>query len=314
MTTHNKPFTVTQPLTRELKQQAEAMGIDLFGVAPVERFETPAPFDEEKVLSYTPSGFGPTELLPGVRSVVVLGIRQLTGVLESAVADPETTYAFGNFGYVHLNRTMNTVTYTLAKWLEDRSWTTLPLGSALASRFESDASPGGNGGVSAPLKGIFSMKRAAVLAGLGSRAKNGLVATPAYGTQVRLGALLTTASLEATPLIEGDPCPPGCTICMDVCPTEAITTEGRVDHVRCFSDCGRRGATYETALENMRQRSGTGESGQDYVQAERDAIDSTGNRLCRAACMALCPLGESHSPELLSRIRTWQEKHPKIPL
>jgi len=105
---------------------------------------------------------------------VVLAVRQLTGVVESAVADAETTYAFGNFGYVHLNRLMNDMTYRLARWLEVRGWSSLPLGGALAAR-RSTAAPDRDR--CAPLYGVFSVKRAAVLAGLGRRARNGLVAT-----------------------------------------------------------------------------------------------------------------------------------------
>ncbi len=298
-----------EQLDRQFREEALALGADLIGVAPVARF-SPG-FDDARVFGYAPTGFAPEDLLPGTRSVVVLAVRQLTGVVESTVADAETTYAWGNFGYVHLNRLMNDMTYRLARWLEARGWSALPLGGALASRRSTAAQ---DGDLCAPLYGVFSVKRAAVLAGLGRRARNGLVTTPQFGVKVRLAVLLTEAPLQPDAVLDGSPCPPKCTICVDVCPTAAITREGRVDHARCFSDCGRRGKTLAEARRIMEEQYTADDPDADYLPGDHSGIDSFGNRRCRVACMAFCPLGERPTPHLVRQLKAWRTSHPRITL
>jgi epoxyqueuosine reductase QueG len=304
-----KPKSDFTELTQQVKLTAIKLGADLVGVAPVERFEVPPPFNEDKIYGYLRTGYQPAEFLPGAKSVIVISVRHLSGVLESNVTDLDTTYAFGNFGYVHINRTLNTLSFDIARWLEDRSWTTLPLGTNGASRFDEDKYREGK--TIGPLKGLFSTKRAAVLAGVGRRANNGLVATPRYGTKVRLGALITTAPLEGGPLLEGAPCPSNCNICVNVCPMQAINAEGRIDHIRCYSDCGRRGKTIEEAIDRIMKSITLWKPTTDYLANEHSAIDGFGNRLCRAACMAFCPLGEKPNPNLARRSKQWVNTHPK---
>ena len=122
-------------LSRQIKQQAIELGADVVGIAPIERWETPPPFDTDKVRVYPQSGYKPTDLMPTARSVIVLGMGQLTSVIESNLSDAKTTYPYGNFGYVHPNRTLNAVCFELARWLEKRSCRTLPLGPIIGARF-----------------------------------------------------------------------------------------------------------------------------------------------------------------------------------
>lgn len=288
-----KPRSDFTELTQQVRKIAIKLGADLVGVAPVERFKIP-PLDEDKVYGYLPTGYQPEEFLPGARNVIVIAIRQLSGVLASNVTDLDTTFVFGNFGYVHLNRTLNTLSFNIARWLEERSWIALPLGAAGASRFDEEKYREGK--TVGPLNGLFSLKRATVLAGVGRRAKNGLVATPRYGTKVRLGALITTAPLEGSPLLKGAPCPSSCNICVKACPMHAINTEGRIDHIKCFSDCGRRGKTVEEVEDRIMKSHTLWKPTTDYTANEHSAIDGFGNRLCRSVCMAFCPLGEKTNP------------------
>lgn len=301
-----------ETLTYLAKQKATELGADIVGVAPIERFEIPPPFGEEKIHDYLSTSYGLTQMLPGARSVIVIGLRQLTGVMETNVSDVQTTYPFGNFGYWHINCTLSTISYDLARWLEDRSWTTLPLGPALAVRFHYKTYRGRV--IMALMRGIFGVRRAAVLAGVGRIAKSELLATQRYGTKIRLGALITTAPLEGDPILEGSPCPPDCNTCVDVCPMGAISPEGRVDHIKCYSDCGRRGATVREVIERIMKDYPLSDPGTDYLDLDNLAIDGYGSRLCRVACMALCPLGENPSPSLLSQSKEWEKKHPKVRL
>ncbi|MTI96695.1 MAG: epoxyqueuosine reductase [Firmicutes bacterium] len=80
----------------------------------------------------------------------------------------------------------------------------------------------------------LAFKRAAVLAGIGLMGKNTLIANPEYGSNLRLGVLLTDMQLSAdTPL---DPFTPelcgDCRRCLDICPAGAL-----VDYKLDFGKC-----------------------------------------------------------------------------
>lgn len=296
-------------VTEALKEQARTLGADLVRVAPVERWEAPPP---PGVSVYPPTGYHPRELLPGARSIVVLAVGQLDGIMDAATTPARTTAPFGNFGYVHLNRILNDQVYRLARWLEARGFRSAPLGCVIGSRFRHEAET--DDAIAAPLYGVFSVKRAAVLAGLGRRARNGLVASPELGTRQRLAALLTAAPLVGDPMLAGDPCPAGCAICADTCPTGAIGRDGRVDHYRCFSDAGRRGRTLAEIRREMTQHYPVDLPGVDYIPNDFASMDSAGNRLCRASCMTLCPLGERRIPDVVRRARGWAAVVPPVAL
>ena len=75
-------------------------------------------------------------------------------------------------------------------------------------------------------------KPLALKAGMGFYGKHGVIITPEYGSYVVLGELLTDLDLEPDPpsrLQCGD-----CTLCMDACPTGAITAPYMLDRGRCI--------------------------------------------------------------------------------
>jgi epoxyqueuosine reductase QueG len=55
-----------------IKKKAKELGADIVGIALVDRFEDEA------------EGYRPAELLPGAKSVISVGIRQLRSYLEKA--------------------------------------------------------------------------------------------------------------------------------------------------------------------------------------------------------------------------------------
>ncbi len=74
----------------------------------------------------------------------------------------------------------------------------------------------------------------AAAAGLGAIGKNTLLIDQSVGSWLMLGAIVTTASLEATRHdVAVDPCG-SCSRCIDACPTEAITPWS-VDGSKCIS-------------------------------------------------------------------------------
>ncbi|MFC1957004.1 hypothetical protein ACFLVY_01745, partial [Chloroflexota bacterium] len=253
-----------------------------------------------------------TRMLPAARSVVVIALRQLTGIMEVTLSDVETSYPFGNFGYWHINCNLSTICYDLARWLEDQKWTTLPLGPALAVRFHYKVYP--NKTTIARMSSIFDLRRAAVLAGVGRIAKSELLATQRYGTKIRLGAVITTAPLEGDPILDECPCPPDCTICMDTCPMGAISPDGGVDEIKCYSDCGRRGTSFRQVIERIMEDYCLSETGSNYLDSDNRTIDGYGSRICRVVCMALCPLGETQSSFIIAKSKEWKGKHRRITL
>ncbi len=289
-------------LASAVKEKGRELGADLVNMATVERWTSSTDLDETKVQVYPHSGYLPNELLPSARSFIMIAVRLLDGVLDHTTTNCSTTAVQGNFGYVHLNRRLHNITYELARWLEEeRGYRSLPLGYNIGSRYNHKAD--NDDTIVGPAYGLFNMKRAAVLAGLGRKARNGLVASPEFGTKMRLGCVITAAPLASDPLLPSEPCPTGCHICLRVCPTDAISRDGKVDHLRCFSDAGRCGTHYEKLKAEFKKRYLPDLPGFDYIANDHLSGDGAGNRLCKIACVAFCPLGERGMPDVSRRVR-----------
>ena len=81
--------------------------------------------------------------------------------------------------------------------------------------------------------GELADKAVAERAGIGFSAKNTLIITPEFGSYVYLGELITNIPFEPDTPIE-DGCG-DCTICIDVCPTNAIVQGGQLNSQRCIA-------------------------------------------------------------------------------
>jgi epoxyqueuosine reductase QueG len=71
----------------------------------------------------------------------------------------------------------------------------------------------------------IDIKRLATSASLGSIGKSSLVITPQFGPRVRFSIVLTDALIETDKPREFDFCE-GCDVCIEACPTGAITDSG----------------------------------------------------------------------------------------
>lgn len=161
----------------------------------------------------------PLDFLPGAKSAIMMlsyyrqehvPFRKDAGVIAS--------YARGrDYHNIHRRRSKK-----LIRWLEDQAGQT-----DIAAAF-SDSAP--------------VMERAlAVKAGLGWMGKNGLVIHRKFGTFTLLSGILTTIDIEmpTKPDHAFDirlPRCGSCTLCLDACPTDAITASYRVDARRCLSN------------------------------------------------------------------------------
>jgi epoxyqueuosine reductase len=153
-------------------------------------------------------------LLPGARSIVVLGMEIFHEVVDLVEPDKEVGEAAARDLYGphldYLNGRLNRGIYELAKVYRSSGYRALPLpsqGTPTDARFQ---------------RGILSFKHAAEFAGLGRIGQNSLLVTPKFGPRMRLACLLTDAEIPASQPLAANPCD-GCGRCIEQCPAQALT-------------------------------------------------------------------------------------------
>jgi epoxyqueuosine reductase QueG len=174
------------------------------GVGSIDRFKT------------SPKGRHPCDVLPGCKSVIVVGARLLDGVVQAnfrAFEDGRSDLKgiFGMYGYTIMpNFELAYVCYATARYIESNS--------------DGIATPCSTGPMTNGAQ--ISIRHAAVAAGLGQFGYMSIVLTPKYGPRNRFGVILTTLELEPDPMYDGPSLcdPEKCGICAKVCPTGAIRT------------------------------------------------------------------------------------------
>jgi epoxyqueuosine reductase len=209
-------------LTTDLKQYARSVGFHLIGIT------SPSPFAEAELditrwlndghhgemawlnEARTRLSCRPSELLPGARSLVVVGVSyRAEEQPRSASHGRVARYAWGADYHDALKSRLR----LLETFLGERST------GPIQSRVFVDSGP-------------LVERDAAVRAGLGFRGKNTNILTP-IGSYVFLGALLTTVSLDFDQPIQKD-CGT-CRLCLDACPTQALDVPYHLQAERCIS-------------------------------------------------------------------------------
>jgi len=215
-------------LEDDIKARALELGFDAAGITEA------SAIDEEEArrlsqwlkagfagrMSYMERNFekriDPSKLLPGVQSVIVVGLNY-----KPAGVKTKTAKAVGPTGKV--------ARYALYKdyhsFMKERL-------HRLASFIASSAGESGRYKVcvdSVPLAERALARRA----GLGFIGKNHMLINPRLGPEIFLGEIVTTARLRADEPAEGS-CHE-CSRCVDACPTGALQRNGRFDATRCIS-------------------------------------------------------------------------------
>lgn len=199
--------------SQEIKEFALSQGMDLCGIASIDRFVD------------SPEGKRPEDILPGVKSVIVVGLRLVEGVIQATFRNfedhnPHAQGIYGTYGYtVAPNFHLLYTVYALSQFIERKSaMTATPL-------------PCGPFGNSVP----FSIRHSAVAAGLGEFGWHSIVLTPEFGPRNRFAVVLTHAELEPDPMYNGPKLCGGekCQICASVCPTNAIQKVGECEPKHC---------------------------------------------------------------------------------
>ena len=154
----------------------------------------------------------PRELFPQSRSIVVVALNYYTR--DQHQEDPRTgkvsRYAWGD----DYHDVLKTKLQSLLEWIREQA-------PEAAGKICVDIQP--------------TMDKAwAVRAGLGWLGKHTNVITPEYGSWIFIGELLLSLDLEPDANPSEDHCGT-CTMCIDACPTHAITEPYVVDSNRCIS-------------------------------------------------------------------------------
>ncbi|MDP4189459.1 MAG: epoxyqueuosine reductase, partial [Bacteroidota bacterium] len=72
------------------------------------------------------------------------------------------------------------------------------------------------------------LKHAAYYAGLGVMGRNTLLCNPDLGNMLKLGAVLANVELEADPVIDYNFCSDNCNLCIQSCPSGALTLDSKI--------------------------------------------------------------------------------------
>ncbi len=203
--------------TAELKDKVLLLGADLCGIAPVSRF------------SDAPEGFHPCDIYPESKSVVIFASHFPTNTFNAASTIPYT------FVRNMLVDKVDQISFQLSQSLENEGIGSSPIPSSEPYEFWDSARRHG--------RGILSLKHAGYLAGLGVIGKNTLLINEVYGNMMWLGGVLVSIDLEPDPISLYEVCKPGCTICLDACPQQALdgTTINQKlcrEHAYSYSDGG----------------------------------------------------------------------------
>jgi len=161
----------------------------------------------------------PGTILPGVKSMVVMGYRELNGPVESENSRVSMTSRMGGMDLSSKNN------YLMTRRIEDSFQARA---APISFSYPLDMGPGTMG-----LVGDVSLRHAAVAAGLGVFGRHNLVIHPRFGTRIVFTAVLTEVPLESDPPVHEDLCTQ-CGLCVENCPAEALDEEGKTDMLKCL--------------------------------------------------------------------------------
>ena len=154
----------------------------------------------------------PREIFPQARSVVVIALNYFTPHQhqQNPATGKVSRYAWGDDYHDVVKEKL----LSLLSWIRDQE-------------------PHADGKVCVDIQPVMD-KAWAVRAGLGWLGKHSNVITPEHGSWVFIGELLLNLELDCDSVQIEDHCGT-CTLCIDACPTQAITEPYVVDSNKCIS-------------------------------------------------------------------------------
>lgn len=220
---HTQPAPTRSQLTARIKDRALELGFDRVGIVPA----APLASERARLEEWLRRGFhsemtwmardpekrtDPRLVMPDARSVVVVALNYYTPHQHSG--DPATgkisRYAWGDDYHDVVGGKLK----ELLAWIKDEC-------------------PAAEGKACVDIQPLMD-KAWAVRAGLGWIGKHTNLITRDYGSWVFLGELLLNLELDYDSIESEDHCGT-CTLCIEACPTGAITEAYVVDSNRCIS-------------------------------------------------------------------------------
>jgi ferredoxin len=192
----------------KVKAFALSQGLDLVGVANIERFNG------------APARMHPAAIMPEAKSVVVVARRILRGNwrgIEEGTYWPNYTY-FGYHGLLNSFFIPKGV-YETACFIEDHGMEAVPYYPGVPESQPPDE-PLRPGAVAADVQ--LAIRIVGVAGGLGEMGWSKVFLTKKFGPRVRLAAIITEAELEPDPLVEPGSLCDRCMACVQGCPANAI--------------------------------------------------------------------------------------------
>ncbi len=193
-----------------VKRKAKLVGADLVGIASIDRFK------------HYPEDRQPEHLLPGAKSVIVVGVRVLPDTVKP-------NHLLSALHHITLNMYHNQIAYDIGRFLDDKGYSAVVIPHRIGNLDPDLRKSGDYMNIYPKLFGI-STRHDAVEAGLGILGKSRLLITPRFGPRQRVAAVITDARLKPDKKItekEAEKlCPPVCKACIKACPGKALSSEG----------------------------------------------------------------------------------------
>lgn len=230
----------TKRLSETLKAFAYEKGVDLIGIAPVERFQSfkkvlskvakekspyPVITDESggrdrpfiPKLHYEQIKMkGPQDYLSNAKSIIVLGIHYVNAAMDRAGKPPSEAIGPYMFAQIQTLLELSFSALDIVKFLDERGYQAVPTQdlSGLAQKTAST--------FCGYIPDATANRYAAIAAGLGELGWHGVVLTPEYGVRQRFISIVTNAELGPDPLYDGPALCKRCFKCVEACPTRAL--------------------------------------------------------------------------------------------
>jgi epoxyqueuosine reductase QueG len=183
----------------DIKQQAKLLGAKLCGIAPIERFND------------APEGFGPLDLFPETKSVIAFAKQVPKSTLHMSSPIPYTVLE-----HIILEET-HRIAFEMMLYIENSGFSAAFVPSEPYEYWDEERKTG---------KGLVSLKHIAHRCGLGAFGNNHLLYNPKLGSLIKIGAVLTNATLEPDDMLEMKICKDNCKLCESKCPSGALTKDG----------------------------------------------------------------------------------------